>query len=214
MISGDYLLRRINSYRANYQLLIVATQAAGSRLFEIRNANTQGTQNPRLLMPTRLEISWVQNAAHTAAILAGLEVYKATGFTAVDTADVTTIAGQTMRTTGTTAAPGGALLRGVTASGVAAGMTGGTVTTAGAPLARYRKWMLATVPTAAEVMTNWWLPIPEVRAGEDDSPLLLDENEGLVITNTTLLGAAAGSLVNIDLKWSEVEIAGLRDSMR
>lgn len=204
MLRNAYLLNATATFRVNYQLLLVATQAAGSRLFEIRNAGTDV-----VLVPTKLEISWIQNAAHTAAILAGLEVYKATGFTAVDSVDTTTVAGQVHRT-GEATAPGNALIRGVTASGVAAGMTGGTVTTTGAPLARFRKWMLQTVPTAGDVPTNFWRAIEQ--SFGDEKPLVLAPDEGIVVTNSVLLGAAAGSLVNVDLTWTEAKIVGTRDA--
>jgi hypothetical protein len=112
----------LGHYRTNHRCALVNTQAANSRLFEIRN-----THATNLIVPTRLILKWVQTGAHTAAIEDSLDVFKVTGFSAVDTTNTVTPTASVKRAS-MSASPGGAALRGVTVAGAAAGMTGGTLT--------------------------------------------------------------------------------------
>lgn len=185
----------IGHCRVNHRCAIVATQAANSRLFELRN-----THATNIIIPTRLNIQWIQTGAHTAAIEDSLDVFKVTGFTAVDTTNtVTPVA--SMKRASMTAAPGGAAIRGVTIAGAAAGMTGGTLVKDGGSIGQLPQWMLAALPTGGTVF-------PMTREMLDDvngcHPLALAQNEGFIIENRVLLGAAAGSSVYIDFCWAEV----------
>jgi hypothetical protein len=63
----------LGHYRTNHRCALVNTQAANSRLFEIRN-----THATNLIVPTRLILKWVQTGAHTAAIEDSLDVFKVT----------------------------------------------------------------------------------------------------------------------------------------
>jgi len=189
--------QRLGVYRATHQCALVATQAADSRLFEIRNANTDAQ---RVIIPMQLKVTWLQTAAHTAAILDNLNLIKGTTFTAVDSANVVTPTAVALRTGGP-AAPGGALLRGVTVAGAAAGMTGGTVTRS-SPVARLPKWLLLAQPTGAEAKPD----IVDLLKGdlaEGGHPFILGPDEGLILENGVLLGAAAGSIVSVELTWAE-----------
>src|SRR5690349_5857810 len=109
-------------YRTSVRFALIAAQAALSRLFEFRNNHVSN-----LLIPTRLNIKWIQSAAHTALILDRLLVTKVTGFTVLDTTNTVTPSASRKRTS-MAAAPGSADLRHVTVAGAAAGMTGGTLT--------------------------------------------------------------------------------------
>lgn len=183
----------VGTYRASYQFQIVASQAAASRVWEVRNSHATN----RLLV-TRLSVQWLQTAAHTAALTAALEAFKYTGFSVVDPTDSATFNG-TSSSDGGVAAPGSAQFRGVTASGVAAGMTGGTLTKSGAAWSRLRKWMLLAVPTAGENPTTVMeLVLPQ-------SPWTILPDEGIVIENAILLGVAAGSTVNVDVALREMQ---------
>lgn len=185
----------IGHYRVNHRCALVNAQAANSRLFEIRN-----THASNLLVPTRLVIKWLQNAAHTAAIEDSLDVFKVTGFSAVDTTNVVTPTASIKRA-GMAAAPGNAAIRGVTIAGAAAGMTGGTLTKDGGSVGQLPQWLLAAVPTGGPVP-------PAVLDCFDDvngtHPFVLAQNEGIIVENRVLLGAAAGSSVYIDFSWCEV----------
>src|SRR6185436_7306610 len=101
----------IGHYRTNHRCALVATQAANSRLFEVRNAGTN------LLVPTRMLVKWVQTAAHTAAIEDSLDVFKVTSFTVLDNTNTVTPTASVKLTTGMTAPPGNAQIRGVTVAG-------------------------------------------------------------------------------------------------
>jgi len=112
----------LGHYRTAVRMSIVASQAANSRLFEIRNTATN------IIVITGLNLKWIQTAAHTAAILDSLDVFRVTGFTAVDTTNTVTPTATVKRTAGMAASPGGAAIRHATVAGIAAGMTGGTLT--------------------------------------------------------------------------------------
>lgn len=185
----------LGHYRVTHRCALVATQAANSRIFEIRN-----THATNLIIPTRLRIQWIQTAAHTAAIENSLDVFKVTSFSAVDTTNTVTPTASVKRTS-MAAAPGGAAIRGVTVAGAAAGMTGGTLTKDGGATAQLPQWLLAAQPTgstAIPMMLDY-----DFDAGNGGHPFVFVQNEGIIIENRVLLGAAAGSSVYIDLAWTE-----------
>lgn len=185
----------LGHYRTNHRCVIANTQAANSRLFEIRNSHATN-----LMVPTRLILKWIQTGTHTAAIEDSLDVYKVTGFSVVDTTNTVTPTASAKRLS-MAAAPGNVVLRGVTVAGAAAGMTGGTLTKDGNSIGQLAKWLLAAMPTAGPVD-------PSVLDAFDDvngtHPFVFAQNEGLIIENRVLLGAAAASSVYIDFSWAEV----------
>src|SRR6266508_29261 len=69
----------LGHYRGSARFAIIALQATASRLYEMRNSGAN------LIIPTRMTIKWLQTAAHTAAILDSLDIFKDTVFSAVDT---------------------------------------------------------------------------------------------------------------------------------
>lgn len=182
-------------YRVNHRCAIVNTQAANSRLFEIRN-----THATNLIIPTRLALQWVQTGAHTAAIEDSLDVYRCTSFSVVDTVNTVTPAPSVMRTA-MAASPGNASIRGVTVAGAAAGMTGGTLTKDTSSIGSLPQWLLAAQPTGGSVFPQYIENFQDTLGG---SPVILAQNEGLIIENRVLLGAAAASSVYIDFAWAEV----------
>ncbi|MBL8794268.1 MAG: hypothetical protein JNM56_10200 [Planctomycetia bacterium] len=184
----------LGHYRTSHRAVLVATQAANSRLFELQNAHATN-----LIVIHDIRVEWTQTAAHTAAIMDSLDIYRCTSFSAVDTTNTVTPAISKLRTSFATA---GANVRGITVAGIAAGMTGGTLTKDTAPLRQFGLWMTAAVPTAGPTSRLDGSYTPKVADGE--SPLILVQNEGLIIENRVLLGAAAGSAVSIDIEWSEL----------
>jgi len=188
----------IGHYRVAYRFAIIAAQAAGSRLFEARNTLSQ------LFIPTRMQVKILSFAASTALIENSLDVYKGVGFNAVDTVNTVTPVAIAKRTTGFTAAPAGIDIRGVTAAGAAAGMTGGTITALANPFAQCPYVAAQAVMAATETLPRF----PNVTEIFDDvngtHPFALEQNEGIVIANRVLLGAAGGAIVYVDLSYAVV----------
>lgn len=184
----------LGAYRVNHRCALVNTQAANSRLFELRNTATN------LIVVTRLLIRWFQTANHTAAIEDSLDVFKATSFTVVDTTNTVTPV-PSIKKAGMAASPGGAAIRGVTVAGAAAGMTGGTLTKDGSSVGQLPKWLLAAVPTAGPIAPDLMDVFDDVNGTH---PFVFAQNEGFIIENRVVLGAAAGSSVYIDCSYAEL----------
>jgi hypothetical protein len=182
-------------YRVNHRFAIIAAQAANSRLFELRNTSSN------LIILTRLNIRWLQTAAHTAAIEDSIDMFKCTSFTAVDTTNTVTPVASAKRN-GMAAAPGNVAIRGVTVAGAAAGMTGGTLTKDGGSVAQLCRWLLAAVPTAGDNFDREREMLDDVNGTH---PFSYGANEGFILENRVLLGAAAGSSVYVDLSYAEVD---------
>ena len=185
----------LGHYRVNHRCALIAAQAANSRLFEVRN-----THATNLIVPTRLVLKWIQTAAHTAAIEDSLDMFKVTGFSVVDTTNTVTPTASKRR--GSMANPlGGADIRGVTVAGAAAGMTGGTLTKDGGSFAQLPQWLLLALPTAGVITPAFLDALDDVNGTH---PFVFVQNEGFIIENRVLLGAAAGSSLYIDFSWAEV----------
>lgn len=187
----------LGHYRVNHRCAIINAQAAASRLFEIRNSSAVN-----LIIPTHLIIKCLQTGAHTVALETSIDVFKVTGFSVLDTTNTVTLTPSVKRTLGmTVAASTGAQFRGVTIAGAAAGMTGGTLTKDASAVGQLPVWLLAAMPTTGNVF-------PQVSDYFDDvngtHPFVLAQNEGIIVENRVLLGAAAGSSVYIDFSYVEV----------
>jgi len=181
-------------YRVTHRCVLVNTQAANSRLFEIRQP-TAG----KLLILTRLLVKWLNSSAHTAFIEDSLDCFKATTFTAVDTTNTVTLASSLKRTS---MAADIAVIRGVTVAGAAAGMTGGTLTKDAGPWAQLPRILNQTVEATTETTSRTADTMEALDPGEDTHPFVFAQNEGFIIENRVLLGAAAGSSVYIDCSYA------------
>lgn len=186
----------LGHYRVTHRVVWVASQAANSRLFEIRNAHASN-----LIVPTRLQIKAMQTANHTAAIEDSFDAFKCTSFSVVDTTNTTTPTPSVKRTSMGAFNSTNTNIRALTATGVAAGMTGGTLTKDSTPMGQLPLWLVATMPTAANTYPNA-LDMTEGDFGSH--PFVFAQNEGLIVENRVALGAAAGGVVYIDLSWAEV----------
>lgn len=181
----------VGFYESTWRVAIIATQAANSRIWEVQNPSAT-----KIIIPVSIRVIWLPTAAHTAAIETSLDLFKCTSFSAADNVSTSTPATSKRKT----AYPASiATLVGLTATGVAAGMTGGTLTKDGGPLAQIPQWLLATLPTAANVVNYTHDFLDDLGA----DPLVLVQNEGLELENRILLGAAAGSSVYIRFVWAE-----------
>lgn len=184
----------LGHYRVNHRCLIANAQAANSRLFEVRNNHATN-----LLVPTRLVIKWLQTGVHTAAIEDSLDVFKCTAFSAVDTTNTVTPTTSKKRTTMSNSTI--ADIRGVTVAGAAAGMTGGTLLKDGTSIGQLPLWLtLAFTDPAQRNMAV----IDNFDDVNGTHPFVFSQNEGFIIENRVLLGAAAASSVYIDFSWAEV----------
>lgn len=174
--------------------MLVATQAANSRLFEIRQP-TAG----KFLILTRLSIKWLNLTAHTAIIEDSIDLFKVTGFTAVDTTNTVTPVASLKRTG---MAADIALIRGVTVAGAAAGMTGGTLTKDTSSFFQlpriFNQTVMATTETSPRISDFG----DTLDMGEDTHLFTFAQNEGFIVENRVLLGAAAGSSVYVDCSYA------------
>lgn len=183
-----YAYSTFGHYRVSLSILSVTAQAANARIAVLRN------NAANLIVITRCTLRAFQVTAGTAQEN-GLDAYKLTGFTVLDTTNTVTPAVEVLRATGMAAAPGGAQLR---TSNAAAGMTGGTSTKGSA--------LIGSLPynVAASVMTAnpWTANIFDPENGEH--PLVLAQNEGLLLENRTLNSTTYGIRWYVDLSWAEV----------
>lgn len=185
----------VGHYRTVVRLAMVPSQAANSRLFEIRNTGNN------LLIPTRLEVTVLPSGPIATPYLLELAAYKYTGFTAVDTTSTATPTAGVART-GMAAYPGNAHIRVLTPAGAAAGMTGGTLgTKAGNPLGLLLAW-LASVSANSQPVTRGLLG--DVSNGA--YPMMFGEDEGFVIEQVPAGSATANAVaVLVDLAWCEAQ---------
>lgn len=196
--SGLHVIQKpvagIGHYRLSVRFALIAAQVANARLFTFRN------NGANLIIPTRLNVKWMQTAAHTAQIADSLDIFKLTAFTVLDTTNTVTPAISRKRTS--FGAPN-VDIRHVTVAGAAAGMTGGTMTKDGSAFAQLQKMMQAAVPTASDVLAALLDALDDVNG---TYPWALVNNEGFEIENRALLGAAAGSEVVVDFSFAEVTL--------
>ena len=182
----------LGHYRTAIRINSTAAQAANSRIFEIRN-----THATNLIIPTQLVLRAAQTAAGTAQENS-LDVYKVTGFTAVDTTNTVTPVSSVKRTS-MAAYPGGAAIRYLTLTGAAAGMTGGALTK--------DTQFFATLPynvAAAINTTTQWGPFNIFDDTNGTHPFVFAQNEGLIIENRVLNVTSYGVTWYIDFEWVEV----------
>lgn len=182
----------LGHYRTSVRILSTAAQAANSRIFEIRN-----THATNLIIPTRLTMRALQVAAGTAQENS-LDVYKCTGFSAVDTVNTVTPVGSVKRAS-MNAYPGNAAVRHLTLGGAAAGMTGGTLTK--------DTQFFATLPynVAAAISTTFqWGPYDCLDDVNGTHPFVFTQNEGFIIENRVLNVTSFGIAWYVDFSWAEV----------
>ena len=183
----------LGHYRTAIKLTMATTQAANSRLFEVRN-----THASNLLVPTRIRAAVQPAGTVTTAYGFELGLFRVTSFTAVDTTNTVTPTSSVKRTS-MAAYPGGAHVRHVTVAGAAAGMTGGTLTKDANAIASMIAWLATAAATS----------MPVERELMDDvngtHPLVCAQNEGWELENV-VAGSATANVVQamLDVSWAEV----------
>lgn len=184
----------VGHYRTSVVLTMATTQAANSRLFELRNTSTN------LLIPTRIRVGALTVGTVTTAYAFQLDVFRCTSFTVTDTTNTVTPTTSVKRTTGMTAYPGNANIRYVTVAGAAAGMTGGTLTKDANPIGSYVAWTHTAAPGVFSPMVTAEL-LDDVNGTH---PIVLAQNEGIEIENA-IVGSGTANVVKvlIDVSWTE-----------
>lgn len=181
----------LGHYRLVLAIKMVTGMVANARLFELRNTATN------LIIPTRLTVSALPVGGIDTPYLFELALYKYTSFTAVDTSNVTTPTAAVLRTSGMSAAPGGAALRHFSV-GVNSGMSGGSLTK-DQQLARLQAWM-ASVSASSQPINREWIGLPGM-----EHPPIFAQNEGFVIENVNVGPSVQNNVqVVLDLAWAEV----------
>jgi hypothetical protein len=175
-------------YRSISRFVLATAQAAGSRVWEVRNPHAT-----LLMVPTRLVVRTIQSAAGTAQENS-LDLFKDTTFNAVDTTNTATPGTSLKRTTMSAA---NAAIRQVTATGVAAGMTGGTRTPDGSPFSQVP---IVVVAAAAQLVQTFDI-LDDVNGTH---PWIFVQNEGIEIQNRVLNVTSYGVTVFVDFSWTEL----------
>lgn len=181
----------VGHYRYSVRIASTAAQAANARIFEVRN-----THATNLLIPTRLTVRAIQVAAGTLQENS-LDLFKVTGFSAVDTTNTVTPVASTKRTVFPVHAGNGADIRHLTIAGAAAGMTGGTLTKDANPLATFPYMVTAGVATATFTPPPWG-PYDFFDDVNGTHPLVLLQNEGIELENRVLNVTSMGIAWYID----------------
>jgi hypothetical protein len=185
----------LGHYRTAIKLTMAISQAANSRLFEVRD-----THATNLLVLTRARVQVMPSGTITTQYAGEIGLFRCTGFSAVDTTNTVTPTASVKRTTGMVAYPGtSAAVRHNTVAGAAAGMTGGTLTKDGNELGNL---MFSAVTMAAATL-------PAVQELMDDMngthPLVVQQNEGWEFENVVAGSATANAVqVTIDCAWADV----------
>ena len=184
----------LGHYRMSVRFTMATTQGANSRLWEVRNAHASN-----LIVPTRMELTILPAGTITAAYRMEIDLFKLTGFTAVDTTNTVTPGTPSSKRGATMAASPGAVFRHVTVAGAAAGMTGGTLAKDAVAAGIAQTWVATAAATT----------LPYRKEMLDDvngtHPWVLAQNEGLELENIVAGSATANVVdVSVDFSWAEV----------
>lgn len=180
-------------YRVAATVPLVVTQAANGALFSFRWADAT-----RLAVITKLRLSCMQTAAATATIMPSFNVFVARGFSASDSAGTAvTLTGNNMKKR---TSMGTSLVTDIRYSAVAAGLTAGTRTLDAQPI--------LTMPTQQVITTpnpTLYIQDLDVGVGDGNHPIILAQNEGLIVSGPSVIFGAAGTAnLVVDLSWAEV----------
>jgi len=181
----------IGQFRTSIDLLLIATQAAGSLVFSLR-----WTDPDTFLRIDKLKLRAIQNVAATATIFPRYDAWIARNWTVSDTAGaaLTPNSGKkNIKQPNTKIATGD--MRG--SISLAAGLTSGTKTLDTHPILTLNTNLTITTPNPAVYSNDL-----ELEAGE--YPFVLKQNEGLVILNENLFGAAGQAELLVELAWTEI----------
>jgi hypothetical protein len=183
----------LGHYRFARVIPLLVTQAANGSLLSFRWGDAT-----RLAVIGKLKLSVLQTAAATATITPRFQAFIARSFTASDTAGTAlTLTGNSFKkrtSMGTT------LVTDIRHSAVAAGLTVGTRTLDADPILDLSAPQIIT--TSGTTLYTGEL---DFGAGDGNHPVVLAQNEGIVIRGpTTAFGAAGTADLVVEMSWAEV----------
>lgn len=182
----------LGHYRLSTTVALVVSQAANGTLFSFR----WGSANVCAITKFRLAV--LQTAAATATIMPSFEVFIARSFTASDSAGTAvTLTGNSMKkrtNMGTT------LVTDIRKAAVAAGLTVGTRTLDADPIMQLPTQQTITTPNATLYEREL-----EIDMGHGNYPVLLAQNEGIIVRGPSVVFGAAGTAnLVVDMSWAEL----------
>jgi hypothetical protein len=183
----------LGHYRIAQNIALVVTQAVNGSLFSFRWGDAT-----RLAVIQKIKLSCAQTAAATATIAPNFQVFIARSFTASDTVGTAvTLTGNSMKkrtSMGTT------LLTDARFSAVAAGLTAGTRTLDAAPILE-----MPAQQTITTINPALYTAELDIGAGDGNHPIVLAQNEGLIVRGPTVVFGAAGTAnLIVEVSWAEV----------
>lgn len=182
----------LGHYRVSINFSCVATQAVNGTIWSMRWGDAT-----RLCIPQYLRIETLQTVAATATIFPTYQVLVARSFTVSDSAGtavvLTTNNGKKRTSMGTS------LVTDMRQTASAAGLTVGTRTLDANPLIDMPTNLTITTPNPITYRKEIDFTNP------NEMPLVLAQNEGLIVRGpTTVFGAAGSAFFFIDIAWAEV----------
>jgi hypothetical protein len=185
----------LGHYKTAIKLTMATSQNANSRLFEVRN-----THASNLLVLTRCYIMVGPGGTVTTGYLGEFDLFRLTGFSAVDTTNTVTPTGSVKRTTGMQAYPGtSAAVRHNTVAGAQAGMTGGNLTKDGNAIGMCIAPLFTLAASSPVVYRDM---IDDINGTH---PLVCANNEGWELENV-VAGSGTANVVHVvvEFAWADV----------
>ena len=183
----------LGHYRIAATVPLVVTQAANGSLLSFRWGDAT-----RFAVISKIKLSCLQTAAATATIMPSFEVFIARGFSASDSAGTAiTLTGNNMKKR---TSMGTSLLTDLRVSAVAAGLTAGTRTLDANAVLQMPTQQTITTPNATLYAAEL-----DIGAGDGNHPIVLAQNEGIIVRGPTVVFGAAGTAnLVVELSWAEV----------
>ena len=183
----------LGHYRVAATVGLLATQAANGTLFSFRWGDAT-----RFAVITKLRLSIMQTTAATATIMPNFNVFVARGFSVSDSAGTAvTLTGNNMKKR---TSMGTSLVTDIRYSAATAGLTVGTRTLDAQPILVMPTQQTITTPNATLYQVEL-----DVGVGDGNHPIVLAQNEGIIIQGPSVVFGAAGTAnLVVDMSWAEV----------
>lgn len=183
----------LGHYRVAVNIGLLATQAANGTLFSFRWGDAT-----RLCVVTKIRLGCMQTAAATATIMPNFSVFVARGFSVSDSAGTAvTLTGNNMKKR---TSMGTSLVTDIRYSAATAGLTAGTRTLDTQPVL-----IMPTNQTITTPNPNLYSLEQDYGIGDGNHPLVLAQNEGLIVQGPSVIFGAAGTAnLTVEVSWAEV----------
>ena len=193
---GSVGSRNMVTTRSGVLATIAAVTASAGHLWALKNATATAT---KLILVHRLTVRFRPTVAATVAQQLGLCVFRATAFTTQHNTGGALVSFTTPQAKMRTSLP--LTEATVYASDSTTAISGGTLTIDTLPLFEQRDWNLASGATVPFPLIDFTLDFKE-------RPLVLAQNEGLVVANTVLFANSLAGPLNVTCEWSDVASYG------